>query len=259
MKKQCVVVGLALALCGCGDGSDDIFRGVDGSSSSRLTGVYSGSFTDENLSQRSVLGVIEKNSNFWLLYSPSGSSGYAGVMRGRFSLSGNNFNANGIRNYNFDLNTTSTAVLNGSYTAERNLQGNVNNSINQPFNLIYNSELSQDHTGISSLVGRYSGLTTTLLNSVTTTVNIDSSGVISGIVGEQEKCAFAGRVSSENNAPYYKIHLVFTGSAGTNCLIGEQEVDGILLNQIESQSIYIVTENSNQQDAALFIGRKLAD
>jgi hypothetical protein len=39
-------------------------------------------------------------------------------------------------------------------------------------------------------------------------------------------------------------------------LNGAQQVDGILLNQIDSQSIYMMAENSNQQDAILFIGQK---
>ena len=60
MQKQLAIAGLALALNACGDGNDDIFRGVDGSSSGRLTGVYLGSFTDENLNPRSILGAIEK-------------------------------------------------------------------------------------------------------------------------------------------------------------------------------------------------------
>jgi len=256
MQKQLAIVGLALALNACGDGNDDIFRGVDGSSSSRLTGVYLGSFTDENLSPRSILGVIEKNSNFWLLYSLPADNGYTGIIRGQFSLSGNRFSATNIRDYNFALNQTASVTLNGHYTAEKNLQGNVNNTNNRSFNLIYNTDYSRDNTSISSLQGRYSGRTTTLTNNVITTVNIDRSGVVTGIVGDQDKCAFAGRVSSENNAPYFNIHLVLTGSASSDCLNGAQEVDGILLNQIDSQSIYMMAENSNQQDAILFIGQK---
>ncbi|MFV5490777.1 hypothetical protein [Acinetobacter sp. ASP199] len=256
MQKQLAIIGLALALNACGDGNDDIFSGVDGSSSSRLTGIYLGSFTDANLSPRSILGVIEKNSNFWLLYSLPADSGYTGIMRGQFSLSGNSFSATGIRDYNFALNQTASVALNGNYTADRNLQGNVNNTNNRPFNLIYNADYSRENTSISGLQGRYTGRTTTLSNNVITTVNIDTSGVITGTVGDEEKCAFVGRVNSENNAPYFNIHLVFTGSTSSNCLNGSPEVDGILLNQIDTQSIYMMAENSNQQDAILFIGQK---
>ncbi|ATO20431.1 hypothetical protein BS636_12525 [Acinetobacter sp. LoGeW2-3] len=256
MQKQLAIISLALVLNACGDGNDDIFRGVDGSSSSRLMGIYNGSLTDGNLSQRSILGVIEKNSNFWLLYSPPGSDGYTGIMHGRFSLSGNTVSASDIRDYNFALNQIASVALNGTYTADRNLQGNLNNVANQPFNLIYNVNFSRDNTSISSLVGSYSGRTTTLSNDVVTAVNISSSGVITGTVGNQEPCAFAGRVSTENNAPYYTINLVFTDSASSSCLNGTQEVNGILLSQSqqERQTIYILAENTDQRDAVLFIG-----
>src|SRR5690606_21083733 len=226
------VVGMTLALSGCGDDKDDIFRGIEGSSSSRLTGIYFGSLEDENFGRRSVLDAIDKSSHFWLLYSPPAASGYAGLMSGRFSLSGNTLNANDIRDYNFALNRSASAVFSGIYTTDKNLQGNVNNAANQRFNLNYNAALSRGNNGISSITGHYTGLTTTLLNQVNTTINIESSGRITGTVGELEKCAFAGQVNVENNAPYYNVHLLFTG---TDCLNGRQEVDGILLNQIENQ------------------------
>lgn len=252
MKKVLGVSFLALALTACGGGSSDSeYKGVDGdeSTQTRLMGVYFGS---TNQSQ-DVIGLVDKNNKYWFLYSPPYSSGVTGLMTGNLAVSKDSIKATNGKDYFFGGASVDDNSLNATVNSEKGLNGTItytpSNQVS--FDIEYDQSVNESKASLSTIAGTYYGESVLIQGMENANLTISSLGVVSG--RGNSGCTFSGRITAEENAPYYNVNLVFGYSP---CYLAGQEVNGIAYYDANDELLYAATETSSRTNAVLFLGSK---
>ena len=259
MKKVLGILILALALTACGGGgSDSSYNGVEGGNNngggSTVNAEAIGLYTGNTNQGQSVIGLVDKNNKFWFLYSPPYLNGVTGFITGSLTVSGNTVKATNGKDFNFGGSSVYSATLNGTIDTKKSLKGIIeytpSNKVS--FDTVYDVTMNKAVANLATIAGTYNGESALVQGVEGSNLTISNTGVVSG--KGQSGCAFAGKVTTENNAPYYNINLVFGYSP---CYMAGQEVKGVAYYDSAEKTLYAVAENSSRQNAVLFLGSKL--
>ena len=254
MKKILGLSFLSLTLVACGGGGGDsefiVDNGGTGSGSAvKAMGLYTGT-TNQG---QSAIGLVDKNNKFWFLYSPPYSNGISGFITGNLTVSGNNIKATNGKDFNFSGSTVYNTTINGAVEERKSLKGTItytpSNQVS--FDTLYDIKKSEVVANISAIAGNYSGESAIVQGVEGANLIITNTGVISG--RGESGCSFAGKITAENNMPYYSINLVFGYSP---CLMAGQEVKGVAYYDSVDKTLFSVAENDSRQNAVLFLGSK---
>ena len=259
MKKVLGVGFLALALtaCGGGGGSDSSSGGSSngnnngGGTETKVdtVGLYTGS-TNQG---QSAIGLIDKNNKFWFLYSPPYKSGVTGFITGNLSVSNSAVSASNGKDFYFGGSTVYNTTLNGSVESKKSLKGSVTYTPSNQvtFDTVYDVTMNKAVANLATISGSFSGDSAIVQGIESANLTITNTGVVSG--KGQSGCTYAGKVTAEENTPYYNINLVFGGSP---CYMAGQEVKGVAYYDSANKTLYAVAENNSRQNAVLFLGTK---
>ena len=255
MKKVLGVSLLTLGLvaCGGGGGGDSSSSNNDGNnppvSKAEVTGIYTGKTNQV----QNVVGLVDKNNKFWFLYSPPYSAGVTGFMTGNFTVSGNTIKANSGKDFYFGGATVYSTSISGTVDSKKSLKGTITYSPSNQvtFDTVYETDLNNTASNLATIAGTYYGESAIVQGIEDANLTISNTGVISG--KGQSGCTFSGKITAEENAPYYNVDLVFGYSP---CYLAGQSVKGVAYYDSTDKTLYAVTETSSRDNAVLFLGTK---
>ena len=255
MKKVLLasLSGLSLVGCGGGGGGDSTYvpddKGNGGTVNAEAQGVYSGS-TNQG---QTVTGIVDETNKFWFLYTPPYKSGVTGFITGDLKLSGKAAHSTNAKDYNFSGAVVYDATIVANIESKKSLNGNLAYSASNQvtFNTNYNSALSGYVPKLSDIVGTYKGASAIVQGIESATVYIANNGEVSG--RGASGCAFTGNATVASGTPYFKLSLIFGNSP---CYMAGQAVNGIIYYDAANKALYAVAENSNRQNAVLFLATK---
>lgn len=244
-KGKFATLALAVALAGCGGGSDSptVIKSAEG--------VYVGTLSGSTSSAFQLL-VLEDGS-YWSMYGTSTASNFLvrGFVQGSGTATNGNFNSSNAKDFGFIPATagslaatyTNESTINGSLTFAA---GAVGFSGAAPVASTY---VYANPAVVSTIAGSWSLAT---LNSETLTVNIGSTGAITGT--SSLGCNFTGsatpRASGKN---VFNLSLTF-GAAP--CALPSQTATGIALSYPlttgKTQLIVAATDTTRSIGTAAF-------
>lgn len=257
MKKIFGVSLFALMLTACGGGGSESSNnstsdnnGGQGSvTHADPMGLYSG---NTNLGQ-SVVGLVDKNNKFWFLYSPPYTSGITGTVIGNFTVNGTTLKATNGKEFYYGgstvLNTTIDAVVEPKKSLNGKITSTPSNQIT--FETEYDLTLNKEMSSLQSIAGAYNGESAIVQGIENANLTISNTGILTG--KGQSGCSYSGKITTEQNTPYYNINLVFGNSP---CYMAGQEVKGVAYYDSSDKSLYAIAENGNRENAVLFLGSK---
>jgi hypothetical protein len=229
------VVVLALAssgLLGCGttySGSGASSSGGGVNYAGQAQGVYSG--TSSNGYAFST--IVLPNVMFYAIYGTATGNTLllAGFMTGQ-GTSGNGTYAATVHDY-FYTGAVNSGSVSATYVAGSSLNGTLNeNATMTTFtgaSLPASSFNYSTPASLSAISGTWAG---TLLDGMTTTVTISSSGIVSG---SSSGCSFSGTVAADiSNKNFFDVSLTFAGSP---CAFPNQTATGIGVEYLLSDGI----------------------
>ncbi len=260
MKKLLGVMVFGVVLTACGGGSSDDSQppanggsNESGGNNSTNNAVIGGIYTGTTNQGQSILGLVDKNSNFWFLYSPPYKQGITGLISGSLGISGNAVNASNGKDFYFGGGDTYNTTLSGTAVTKKSLDGSITYSPSNQviFNTVYDADASEEKANLSAITGKYAGDSALVQGTENASLTISSAGVVSG--EGRSGCAFSGKVTPEKNTAYYNIDLTFGYSP---CYLAGQTVSGVVYYDPADKVLYAVAESKSRQDAVLFLGSK---
>ncbi|MDS7928284.1 hypothetical protein RMB13_02100 [Acinetobacter sp. V102_4] len=249
-----VVFPFCFFLVGCDVGSNIDESSTSGSSSvlagnTELLGIYRGNLNGS----QSVIGLVDKNNKFRFLYSVPGQKNTEGLITGIFNMSGNTIRSLKGRNYNFGGTVSYNTLIKGTVDTKKSLKGTVNYPLfNQAvFVIAYDDVESQNISKLTKIVGSYTGKSISVHESKYVNLTISRSGLLSG--KDQNGCAFAGMLTPEPYSPYYNVKWYFDN---TLCNAVEKQVNGIAYSDSKERILYVIVEDTSQENTVVFLGSK---
>lgn len=254
MKKVIGLGLLTLALTACGGGGGNSSSSNNEGdktpvANAEITGVYTGKTNQA----QNVIGLVDKNNKFWFLYTPPYSNGITGFMTGDLTVSGNTVKAIKGKDFYFGGSAVYDTSINGTFETKKSLNGTITYTPSNQvtFDTLYDADLNNSVSNLTTIAGSYIGQSAIVEGIEEATLTISNTGVISG--KGQSGCTFSGKIAVEENAPYYNVDLAFGYSP---CLLAGQSVKGVVYYDSSIKSLYAVAENSNRQNAVLYLGTK---
>lgn len=255
MKKVLLasLLGLSLVGCGGGGGGDSTYmpddKGNGGTVNAEAQGVYSGS-TNQG---QTVTGIVDKTNKFWFLYTPPYKSGVTGFITGDLKVSGKTAQSSNTKDYFFGGSTVYSTTVNADIETKKSLNGSIAYTASNQvtFNTNYDSVLSSYVPKLSDIMGTYKGTSAIVQGVEGATVYIANNGEVSGL--GISGCKFTGNTTVVSGTPYFKLSLIFGNSP---CYMAGQAVNGIIYYDAANKALYAVAENSNRQNAVLFLATK---
>lgn len=260
MKKVLGVSFLAIALAACGGGGGGDSGSSGGSNNENnngsnpvtkvdVLGLYTGN-TDQG---QSAIGLVDKNNKFWFLYSPPYKNGVTGFITGNLSASNSAVSASNGKDFYFGASTVYNTTLNGTVESKKSLKGSITYTPSNrvTFDTVYDVTMNKAVANLATISGSFSGDSAIVQGIESANLTITNTGVVTG--KGQSGCTYAGKVTAEENTPYYNINLVFGSSP---CYMAGQEVKGVAYYDSANKTLYAVAENSSRQNAVLFLGTK---
>lgn len=255
MKKVLGVSLLAftLAACGGGGGGDSSSSNNEGNNPPVSKAEVKGIYTGKTNQAQNVIGLVDKNNKFWFLYTPPYSNGITGFMTGDLTVSDNTVKTNKGKDFYFGGSAVYDTSIDGTFATKKSLNGTITYTPSNQvtFDTLYDAELNNSVSNLTTIAGSYIGQSAIVEGIEEATLTISNTGVISG--KGQSGCTFAGKIEVEENAPYYNVDLAFGYSP---CLLAGQSVKGVVYYDSSIKSLYAVAENSNRQNAVLYLGTK---
>lgn len=252
------ILALALSACGGGGGSDSSSDGSsngnnNGGGGSTVNADVMGLYTGNTNQGQSAIGLVDKNNKFWFLYSPPYKTGVTGFITGNFTVSGNTVGGSNGKDFYFGGSSVYNTTISATANTKKSLKGTITYTPSNQvtFDTVYDVTMNKAVANLATISGSFSGDSAIVQGIESANLTITNTGVVSG--KGQSGCTYAGKVTAEENTPYYNINLVFGNSP---CYMAGQEVKGVAYYDSANKTLYAVAENSSRQDAVLFLGTK---
>ncbi|SMC28242.1 hypothetical protein SAMN02745857_03177 [Andreprevotia lacus DSM 23236] len=211
--------------------------------STTAEGYWQGTMADG----RAFRALVLDDSSFWITYSKKTDANVlAAVVAGAGSAaSDNNFAGMVAREYNVESNTYTDAVLASAYYVPRirfngklqYLSTSTISTFTSNFNVTYNTI-----PALSAIVGSYTGTGSLLASSDTSTVLIDTTGVVKGTLGTTG-CTFTGKIAPHARGNLYDVSFTF---AASSCKLSGSTVKGIAFVDPQTSRFNILTTDGGQ-------------
>jgi hypothetical protein len=238
LKNILIVCSVSLMLIGCGTDYNSNGGGTGGGNSSgQVQGIYSGTLS----SGYAVSTIVLPNDKFYAVYGTvvGNTLSLFGLVSGQGASSSDGTYAADVKDYFY-----TGAVSSGSITA-KNGTGGLNGSLTEngtamtftgtalpPTSPYGYGTLFDDPASLSTISGTWTG---TLLDGMTTTVTISSSG---NVTGSSSGCSFTGTVAPDSSKMnFFNVSLTFGGNP---CAFPNQTATGIGVE-------YLLTDGTTQQ------------
>ncbi|WP_111884548.1 hypothetical protein [Acinetobacter sp. CFCC 11171] len=253
MKKVLGLGLLVLTLSACGGGGGDEYTNEGSGNGAVVNAEVMGIYTGSTNQGQSAIGLVDKNNKFWFLYSPPYKNGVTGFIAGNLKVSGNNVSSSNGKDFYFGGSSVYDTTLNGTVDTKKSLSGSIayTPSNQATFDTVYDATMNKAVASLATISGSYSGDSAIVQGAENANLTISNTGVVLG--RGQSGCTFTGKVTAEENTPYYNINLAFGYSP---CYMAGQEVKGVVYYDAGAKTLYAVAENSSRQNAVLFLGTK---
>lgn len=254
MKNVFGVGLLTLALTACGGGGDNSSSSnSEGDNQPVANAEINGVYIGKTNQAQNVIGLVDKNNKFWFLYTPPYSNGITGFMTGDLAVSGDMVKANKGKDFYFGGGAVYDTSIVGTFETKKSLKGAITYTPSNQvtFDTLYDVDLNNTVSDLTTIAGSYIGQSAIVEGIEETTLTISNTGVISG--KGQSGCSFSGKITAEEDAPYFNVELGFGYSP---CYLAGQSVKGVVYYDSSIKLLYAVAENSSRQNAALYLGIK---
>lgn len=221
MRKNGFGIFLILVLMtGCGGGSsNNSGSGITGSTTGEAQGVYSGSTS----TGYSFSTIVLPNDKFYGIYGTNSGSEFLiyGMLAGQGTSGQSSYTAS-VSDF-FYNGAVNSGNINATYVAGTSVNGTLTeNGASTTFTgsaLPSSSFNYGTPASISAIAGSWTG---SLLDGITTTVTISSSGSLSG---SSSGCSFSGTVTPDSsNKNFFEVSLTFGASP---CSFPNQTATGV--------------------------------
>jgi hypothetical protein len=244
LKKMGTLCAIAVMLVGCGS----IYNGAsNGSGGTNYTGQAQGVYSGISSNGYTFETIVLPNDKFYAIYGTiSGSVFFVdGMMTGQGTSGSTTFTAS-VTDF-FNTGSINSGSITANYVAGSSLNGTLTESGNMvTFTgtpLAASSFAYSTPASVSAISGNWAG---TLLDGMSTTVTISSSG---SVTGSSSGCSFTGTVTPDSsNKNFFDVSLTFGGSP---CAAPNQTASGIGVNYLLSDGV------THQLLAAVTVGTSL--
>ncbi len=231
-KKRSIFCVVSLMLVGCGGNygsSSNGGGGGGGNYTGQAQGVYSGTSSAGN----SFYTIVLPNDKFYGIYGTLTSSGLliAGLITGQGTSGSTTYTAS-VTDFLYTGSVTSGS-LSGSYVPGSSVNGTLTeNASTATFtgtSLAASTFNYSTPASLSAISGTWTGK---LLDGMTTTVTISSSGTVTG---SSSGCSFSGTVAADSsNKNFFDVSLTFAGSP---CAFPNQTATGVGVEYLLSDGV----------------------
>ncbi|MGI9302241.1 MAG: hypothetical protein ACR2RB_05970 [Gammaproteobacteria bacterium] len=249
-KTACVGALTALAMSGCGGGSDPAPASTPSSSGS-AEGIWNGT-TDTS---RTIAGIVLDDGTYYVIYaSPGSSAGPSGVIQGNGTSNNGNFSSSNTRDFNLEGLGVLSATVSANSSARQSFNGSINYADPSVGSVSFTStyDTRYDATpNLNALAGTYTGDVASSAGSESASVTVASNGSFTG--SGASGCTFTGTAIPRSSGNIFNISISF---AAAPCVLPNTTVSGVAFFDEASGDLIATAPNSSRTDGVLFIGTK---
>lgn len=244
-----LAVSLTLTACGGGGASNDLGAVPDPIPTPPAPTTAEGLWSGTSSSARTLTGLVLDDGSYWVFYSsPSNSGLIAGVIQGSGTALNGSFSSSNARDYNFEGSGVLDATVSASYVAKQTFNGSINYSAPSStvsFSTSYRSSYEQTPS-LAAVAGTYVGLASVAGGSEVATVQVSTTGVLTGAA--TGGCQFSGTMTPRSVGAF-TLSLTFSGGS---CLYGSSTLTGIAHYDTATKRLYSAALNGNRTSAFVF-------
>jgi hypothetical protein len=251
-----ILIGLlSLTIGGCQSGGDSPPASSSTSSpapapapvATTAEGLWTGSTDTTPI--RTILGAVLDDGTYYFFYSEQGSPNLiGGLIQGNSTASTGIFTSDNAKDFNFEVGGVQSGTIAGNYTERLSLNGSAlsagTGAFTTTFDPAYDSPPSPP-----SLAGIYTGQSGTPDGVESSTLTVDSNGIISG--SAISGCIFIGTTTPRIRGNIFDLSVTF---AGAPCLYPGETLAGIAYLDVPNKHLLAAVLTSTRTDVVLITG-----